>query len=55
MMHGMSEVRLCRSSGEVGEQDRAIGCATDGAKDRGQGECGPANHVPGTEPGKREF
>src|ERR1700722_16096173 len=46
--------RLLRpDSGEVGEQCRAIGCGTDGAKGRGQGECGPANHVPGTEPGKR--
>ena len=47
------EVRLCHSSGEVGEQGRAIGCGIDGAKGRGQGKCGPANHVPGIEPGKR--
>jgi RNA-directed DNA polymerase len=46
-------VRPCHSSGEVSEQARAIGRGTDGAKGRGQGECGPANHVPGTEPGKR--
>src|SRR5215469_5256458 len=46
------EVRLCRSSWEVGEQGRAIGCGTDGAKGRGQGKCGPAKHAPGTEPGK---
>jgi hypothetical protein len=29
------EVRLCHSSMEVGEQERAIGCGTDGAKGRG--------------------
>src|SRR6185312_13988784 len=50
---GAREVRLCRSSWEVGEQGRAIGGGIDGAKGRGQGKCGPANHVPGTEPGKR--
>src|SRR5262245_35377319 len=47
------EVRLCRSSWEVGEQGRAIGCGIDGAKGRDQGKCGPANHAPGSEPGKR--
>ena len=46
--------RLLRpDSWEVGEQGRAIGCGTNGAKGRGQGKCGPANHTPGTEPGKR--
>ncbi len=29
------------------------GSGGDGVKDGGQGECGPALHVPDTEPGKR--
>src|ERR1700749_2658870 len=47
------EVRLCHSSGEVGEQGRAIGCGNGRARGRGAGGGVPANHVPGTELGKR--
>ena len=47
------EVRLRHSSWEADEQSRATGCGAGGAKGGGQGECGPAKHVPGTEPGKR--
>ena len=47
------EVRLRHSSWEADEQGRAIGCGAGGAKGGGQGECGPAQHAPGTGPGKR--
>src|SRR6201981_4199451 len=47
------EVGLRHSSCEAGEQRGAIRCGASGAKDGGQGECGPAKHAPGAEPGKR--
>src|SRR5712672_4169817 len=47
------EVGRGHSSDEAGEQSGAIRYGVGGAKGRGQGECGPAKHVPGTEPGKR--
>src|SRR5205814_8534247 len=37
----------------AGEQGGAIRCGVGGAKGWGQGECGPAKHVPDTEPDKR--
>src|SRR4051812_16345364 len=47
------EVRLCHSSWEADEQSWATGCGVGGAKGGGQGECEPAQHVPGAGPGKR--
>src|SRR5438067_9380349 len=47
------EVRLRNSSWEADEQSRATGCGVGGAKGGGRGECEPAKHVPGAEPGKR--
>src|SRR5258706_4106267 len=47
------EVGLRHSSREADEQGGAIRCGAGGAKDGGQGECGPAKHAPGAEPGKR--
>ena len=47
------EVRLRHSSEEADEQSRATGRGAGGAKGGGRGECRPAKHVPGTEPGKR--
>src|SRR5216684_1015350 len=38
---------------EADEQSGAIRSGAGGAKDRDQGECEPAKHVPGTGPGKR--
>src|SRR5713101_8605852 len=46
-------VRLRHSSWEADEQGGAIRCGAGGAKGGGQGECGPAKHAPGAEPGKR--
>ena len=53
MTHGRGKSELRHSSCEAGEQRRETGRGTGGAKGGGQRECGPANHVPGTEPGKR--
>ena len=53
MMHGAREVGPRHSSGEAGEQSGAIRCGAGGAKGRGRGECEPAQHAPGTEPGNR--
>src|SRR5262249_58169194 len=50
---GAGEVGRRHSSCEAGEQRGAIRCGASGAKDGGQGECGPAKHAPGAEPGKR--
>src|SRR5271157_465931 len=47
------EVRPCHSSWEADEQSGAIRRGAGGAKGRGQGECEPAKHGPGTEPGSR--
>ena len=47
------EVGLCHSSCEADEQGGAIRCGAGGAKGGDQGECGPAKHAPGAEPGKR--
>src|SRR5262249_6799964 len=47
------EVRLRNSSWEADEQSRATGCGVGGAKCGGRGECEPAKHAPGAEPGKR--
>src|SRR5215831_10496179 len=47
------EVGLRHSSREADEQGGAIRCGAGGAKGGGRGECEPAQHVPGTEPGKR--
>src|SRR6266699_4684837 len=57
------EVGLRHSSCESGEQSGGTGrgairgtdhrCGAGGAKGGDQGECGPAKHVPGAEPGKR--
>src|ERR1700747_152513 len=47
------EVSTRHSSEEADEQSRATGCGAGGAKGGGRGECRPAKHVPGTEPGKR--
>ena len=49
--HG--EVGLAHSSGEAGERSGASCRGASGAKGRDQGECGPANHGPDTEPGSR--
>ena len=38
---------------EAGEQCGAIRGGAGGAKGRDQGECGPAKHAPGSEPGRR--
>src|ERR1700682_887269 len=38
---------------EAAEQGGAIRCGAGGAKGGGRGECGPAQHGPGTEPGNR--
>ena len=45
------EVGLRHSSCEAGEQSGAIRCGAGGAKGGDQGECGPAKHAPGAEPG----
>src|SRR5215471_17426555 len=47
------EVRPCHSSWEADEQNGAIRCGAGGAKGGGRGECEPAKHGPGTEPGNR--
>src|SRR5580658_2467660 len=47
------EVRLRHSSEEADEQSRATGRGAGGARSGNRGECRPAKHVPGTEPGKR--
>src|SRR5216684_970510 len=47
------EVGRGHSSWEADEQGGAIRCGAGGAKGRGQGECEPAKHGPGTEPGSR--
>src|SRR5882724_6301663 len=47
------EVRPRRSSCEADEQGGAIRCGAGGAKGGGRGECGSAQHGPGTEPGNR--
>src|SRR5208282_6424758 len=44
-------VRLRHSSWEADEQGGAIRCGAGGAKGGGRGECDPAKHGPGTEPG----
>src|SRR5208283_565890 len=46
-------VRLRHSSCEADEQGGAIRCGAGGAKGGGRGECEPAKHAPGTEPGNR--
>jgi hypothetical protein len=46
------EVRLCHSSWEADEQRDYGRSGAGGAKGGGQGECEPAKHGPGTEPGK---
>src|SRR6266571_9385041 len=46
-------VRLRHSSWEADEQSGAIRCGAGGAKGGGRGECEPAKHGPGTEPGNR--
>src|SRR5206468_10087091 len=49
-----NRARLLRpDSCEAGERSGAIRCGAGGAKGGDQGKCGPAKHVPGTEPGKR--
>src|SRR5262249_23317846 len=49
-----NRARLLRpDSWEAGEQSGAIRRGVGGAKGGGQGECGPAKHVPDAEPGKR--
>src|SRR5215471_12879930 len=45
------EVRLCHSSWEAGEQSGPDRSGAGGAKGGDQGECEPAKHGPGTEPG----
>src|SRR5258706_12673193 len=47
------EVGRGRSGDEAGERSGAIRGGVGGAKGRGRGECEPAKHVPGTEPGRR--
>src|ERR1700722_16182799 len=47
------EVGLRHSSREADEQNGAIRCGAGGAKGGDQGECGPAKHVPDSEPHKR--
>src|SRR6266849_2382176 len=47
------EVRLRHSSCEADEQGGAIRYGAGGAKGGGRGECEPAKHGPGTEPGNR--
>ena len=47
------EVRLCHSSWEADEQSGPDRSGAGGAKGGGQGECEPAKHGPGTEPGNR--
>src|SRR5215475_11550294 len=47
------EVRLCHSSWEADEQCGPDRSGAGGAKGGGQGECEPAKHGPGTEPGCR--
>src|SRR3981189_1787417 len=46
-------VRLRHSSWEADEQGEAIRCGAGGAKGGGRGECEPAKHGPGPEPGNR--
>jgi hypothetical protein len=63
MMHGTREVGPRHSSWEAGEQSgtarsgeicsEAESGGAGGAKGEDQGECGPAKHVPDTEPDKR--
>ena len=52
MMHEPEKL-IRRSSNEADEQSGVIRRGAGGAKDGGQGESGPAKHVPGTGPGKR--
>src|SRR5258707_589485 len=47
------EVELRHSSCEADEQGGAIRCGAGGAKGGGRGECEPAKHGPGAEPGNR--
>src|SRR5215475_12255879 len=47
------EVRLCHSSWEADEQCGPDRSGAGGAKGGGRGECKPAKHGPGTEPGCR--
>src|SRR5262247_113708 len=47
------EVRLCHSSWEADEQRGPDRSGAGGAKGGGRGECEPAKHGPGTEPGYR--
>src|SRR5215467_14666568 len=47
------EVRLCHSSWEADEQSGPDRSGAGGAKGGGQGECEPAKHGPGPEPGNR--
>ena len=54
MTHGRGESRLRHSSWEADEQGGAIRCGAGGAKGGGRGECEPAKHGPGTEPGTRK-
>ena len=52
MMCGRGKSELSHSSCQAGEQARATGRGTSGAKGGGQRACGPANHVPGHRTGK---
>src|SRR5579883_695526 len=47
------EVGQTHSTGEVSEQSRATSGGGDGGKESGQGESGPANRDPDSEPGSR--
>jgi len=51
-MHGRGKSDP-HSTSKVVEQSRFRGCGDDGGKERGQGQCGPGQHVPDAELGKR--
>ena len=53
MMHGHEKSELRHSSEEAAEQSRETGGGGGGAKGGDQGEHGPAQHAPDSDPGKR--
>src|SRR5271166_5174601 len=53
MTNGQEKVSPCNRSFEADEQSGAIRRGAGGAKGGDRGECEPAKHAPGPEPGER--
>ena len=53
MMHGREKSDSAIVAGKADEQSGPDRSGAGGAKGGGQGECEPAKHGPGTEPGNR--